>query len=143
MLSQKERNAKALTELPPHTMRAEQRTALRAANERLRKAAQRNPVKAAEYTTARIEALQAKLPELAENVSKRENQLRKAQNNLDTSIRTLKETEDSIAQLKLRIDDGSKIREGAQSGNERQASCMGCNTSTATPSAQGESNVDR
>jgi hypothetical protein len=143
MLNQKERNAKALTELPAHALRAEQRAALRTANERLRKAAQRNPVKAAEYTTARIEALQAKLPELAENVSKRENQLRKAQNNLDTSIRTLKETEVSIAQLKSQIDDGLKVRESAQSGNEPQESRIGCNTSTATPSAQGESNVDR
>ena len=64
MLEQKERNAKALTELPTHTLRAEQRAALRAANERLRKAAQRSHVKEVEYTTARIEALQAKLPGL-------------------------------------------------------------------------------
>jgi hypothetical protein len=137
MLNQKERNAKALTELPSYTLRAEQRAALRDANERLRKAAQRNPLKAVEYATARIEALQAKLPELTENVSKREDQLRRAQGNLTAAIRTLNETEHSIAQLKLRIDDGLEIRDCAHNKNELQASCaLGCNA----PSQQGASN---
>jgi hypothetical protein len=119
MSNQKERNAKALTELPRHTLRAEQRAALRAANERLRKAAQRNPVKEAEYTSARIEALQAKLPGLRENVAKHENQIRKAQNKLNTDRQKLKETEDAIKELELRIDDGRKIREGESNADRR------------------------
>src|SRR5207248_1616969 len=96
MLNQKERNAKALTELPTHTLRAEQRASLRGANERLRKAAQRNPVKQAEYTSARIEALRAKVPGLRGDIAKRETQLRRAQNNLDTDLQKLEDVEAAI-----------------------------------------------
>jgi hypothetical protein len=89
MLDQKERNAKALTELPTHTLRAEQRAALRAATERLRKATQRNTPKQAEYTCARIATLQAKLPGLRENVARLEIQLRKTQNKLNADHQNL------------------------------------------------------
>jgi hypothetical protein len=106
MLRQKERNAKALTELPKHTLRAEQKEALRAANERLRKAAQRNPVKQIEYTNARIETLQAKLPGLYENIARRERQVAKARKNLDLDRLKAAETEALISQLRLRLDDG-------------------------------------
>jgi hypothetical protein len=82
----------------------------------LRKAAQRNPAKQAEYTSARIEALRAKVPALRGNIAKRGSQLRKAQNNLATDLQKLKDAQAAIEELELRIDDGPNVLGSAHDG---------------------------
>jgi hypothetical protein len=87
----------------------------------LRKAAQRNPAKQAEYTSTRIEALRAKVPGLRENIAKRQTHFRKAQQNLATDLLQLKSVEAAIQSLELRIDDGPMIIECAPQDGETHA----------------------